>query len=397
VTDLPVRLFDCDNHIYEPNDAVTRYLPKEALGRAITPVTLANGEQGLLAGGRLVTGLDHPIDMAHRPGALKEMLRQMKSGKPTEGYALEPLRPEYLERGARLALMDQQGIESAILYPATMGTMAEHYVRGVKPLYDNVHAYNQFLHDDWGFDYQSRIYTPALLSLRDLEEAVKELDFVLARGAKFILLNAGPAYGRSPADSYFDPFWARINEAGASVAYHIGEFWYNENVAPAWGYDPEPVFFEMSAWQWQNCWGRRPIEETLSALTFGNLFGRFPRIHVVVSEFGAEWVPLFVRQMDKSRGMGRRGPWPGGALAERPSTIFERHVRVVPYPEDDVVKIVTDLGQATSIVMGSDFPHGEGLAEPADFVHLIETLPAEQQRAILHDNALTLVGRAVQS
>jgi predicted TIM-barrel fold metal-dependent hydrolase len=393
VTDLPVPLFDCDNHIYEPADAVTRYLPKEALGRAITPVTLANGEQGLLAGGRLVTGLDHPIDMAHRPGALKEMLRQMKSGKPAEGYALEPLRPEYLEREPRLALMDAQGIESAILYPATMGTMAEHYVRGIKPLYDNVHAYNQFLYEDWGFDYRSRIYTPALLSLRDLDSAVRELEFVLDRGAKFIMLNAGPAYGRSPADSYFDPFWARINEAGASVAYHIGEFWYNENVAPAWGYDPEPVFFEMSAWQWQNCWGRRPIEETLSALIFGNLFGRFPKIHAVVSEFGAEWVPLFVRQMDKSRGMGRRGPWPGGALKERPSAIFDRHVRVVPYPEDDVVKIVTDLGQSHSIVMGSDFPHGEGFAEPADFARLVETLPAEQQRGILHDNALALVGR----
>jgi predicted TIM-barrel fold metal-dependent hydrolase len=393
VTDSDVKLFDCDNHIYEPADAVTRYLSKEQLGRAITPVTLANGEQGLLAGGRLVTGLDHPIDTAHRPGALKEMLRQMKSGKPTEGYALEPLRPEYLERGPRLALMDRQGIESAILYPATMGTMAEHFVRGIKPLYDNVHAYNQFLYDSWGFDYEQRIYTPALLSLRDLDSAVKELEFVLARGAKFIMLNAGPAYGRSPADAYFDPFWSRINEAGASVAYHIGEFWYNENVAPAWGMDPEPVFFEMSAWQWQHCWGRRPIEETLSALIFHNLFGRFPNIHVVVSEFGAEWVPLFARQMDKSRGMGRRGEWPGGALKRRPSAIFEEHVRVVPYPEDDVMKIVADLGQSTSIVMGSDYPHGEGFAEPSDFRHLIEGLSETEQRGILHDNALALVGR----
>ena len=392
--DVDVKLFDCDNHIYEPPDAVTRYLPKDMLDRAITPITLANGEQGLLAGGRLVTGLDHPIDTAHRPGALKEMLKQMKSGKPVEGYSLEPLRPEYLERQPRLDLMDRQGIDSAILYPATMGTMAEHYVRGIKPLYANVHAYNQFLYDSWGFDHESRIYTPALLSLRDLDSAVAELEFVLNRGAKFILLNAGPAYGRSPADSYFDPFWARVNEAGASVAYHIGEFWYNENVAPAWGMDPEPVFFEMSAWQWQHCWGRRPIEETLSALIFHNLFGRFPNIHVVVSEFGAEWVPLFVRQMDKSRGMGRRGEWPGGALTERPSTIFKRHVRVVPYPEDDVMKIVADLGDSSAIVMGSDYPHGEGFAEPRDFAKLIADLPEQEQRGILHDNALALVGRS---
>jgi len=386
-------LFDCDNHIYEPPDAVTRYLPAEYLGRAITPVTLANGEQGLLAGGRLVTGLDHPIDKAHRPGALKEMLRQMKSGKPTEGYQLEDLRPEYLERQARLDVMDRQGIESAILYPATMGTMAENYVRGIDTLYANLHSYNRWLNETWGFNYQSRIYTPAVLSLRDLPSAVAELDHVLGLGARFIMLNAGPAYGRSPGDPYFDPFWSRINEAGVSVAYHIGEFWYNEHIAPAWGLDPEPVFFQMSAWQWQNCWGERAIEETLSALIFDNLFGRFPNIHVVVSEFGAEWVPHFVRHMDKSRGMGRRGPWIGGPLSERPSAVFRRHVRVTPYPEDNVVKIVTDLGQTDSIVMGSDFPHGEGLARPIEFAELVADLPAAEQRKVLRDNALVLVGR----
>jgi predicted TIM-barrel fold metal-dependent hydrolase len=385
-------LFDCDNHIYEPPDAVTRYLPEEFLNRAITPVTLANGEEGLLAGGRLVTGLDHPIDMAHRPGALKEMLRQMKSGNPGEGYQLEPLRAEYLEREPRLRLMDEQGVQSAIMYPATMGTMAEHYVRGVAPLYANLHAYNRWLDDTWGFDYEGRIYAPAVLSLRDLDHAVEELTYVLSRGARFIMLNAGPAYGRSPGDPYFDPFWARINEAKASVAYHIGEFWYNEHVAPAWGHDPEPVFFEMSAWQWNCCWGERPIEDTLAALIFDNLFGRFPDIHVVVSEFGAEWVPHFVRHMDKSRGMGRRGPWIGGPLKERPSAIFRRHVRVTPYPEDDVAKIVHDLGQSDSIVMGSDYPHGEGFARPAEFAELVRELPDADQQKILHDNALVLVG-----
>lgn len=388
---LQYGLFDCDNHIYEPPDAATKYLAEEDLARAITPVTLANGEQALLAGSRIVTGLDHPIDKAHRPGALKEMLRQMKSGKPVEGYSLEDMRPEYLERGPRLALMDEQGLESAILYPATMGTMAENYVRGIKPLYTNLHSYNRWLNETWGFDYQGRIYTPAVLSLRDLDSAVAELDFVLAAGARFIMLNAGPAYGRSPGDPYFDPFWARINEAKASVAYHIGEFWYNEHIAPAWGQEPDPVFFEMSAWQWQNCWGERPIEDTLSAIIFDNLFGRFPNIHVVVSEFGAEWVPHFVRHMDKSRGMGRRGPWIGGKLPERPSAIFQQHVRVCPYPEDTVVKIVRDLGQVDSIVMGSDFPHGEGMARPIEFAELLVDLTEEEQRKILHDNALVLV------
>jgi predicted TIM-barrel fold metal-dependent hydrolase len=98
--------------------------------------------------------------------------------------------------------------------------------------------------------------------------------------------------------------------------------------------------------------------------------------------------------MDKSRGMGRNGPWKGGKLDERPSAIFRRHVRVAPYPEDDVPRIVDNLGYDDAIVMGSDFPHAEGLAEPADFVKLLDPLPADVQHRILRTNAKTLFAGA---
>lgn len=96
--------------------------------------------------------------------------------------------------------------------------------------------------------------------------------------------------------------------------------------------------------------------------------------------------------MDKSRAMGRNGPWIGGKLTERPSHIFRRHVRVTPYPEDDVPRIVRDLPDVDCLVMGSDFPHAEGLAEPAAFVGLLEGLTESQQRQILHDKPAKLFG-----
>ena len=43
--------------------------------------------------------------------------------------------------------------------------------------------------------------------------------------------------------------------------------------------------------------------------------------------------------------------------------------------------------------MGSDYPHGEGFAEPRDFGELVADLPEVDRRKILHDNALVLVGR----
>jgi hypothetical protein len=76
-----------------------------------------------------------------------------------------------------------------------------------------------------------------------------------------------------------------------------------EAISPAWGHDSDPGSWHMSAWQWMNTYGERPAVETISALIFDNLFERFPQLKV---------------------------------LKERPSAIFERHVRLTPHPEDDV-------------------------------------------------------------
>jgi predicted TIM-barrel fold metal-dependent hydrolase len=397
MTDVKVRLFDCDTHCYEPRDAFTRYLPEEFADQAIVPVRNALGKEVILAGSRIgVFNSEQGLgwEMAYRPGSLKEMLRQMASGNPEETYQPEPIRPEYLHRAPRLELMDQQGVEKCVLYPAGMALAAEHYLDDTRALYANVRSFNRWYDEEWGFDRDGRIYATALLSLRDLDAAVAETEAVLEVGARVVLIPTGPAYGRSPGDPYFDPVWARLNEAGATIALHIMPFWYFTAISPAWGHDPNPASWHMSAWQWQNVYGERPVEDTLSALIFDNLFGRFPNLRVVVSEHGAEWVPHFVRHMDKSRGMGRAGPWIGGQLEDRPSAIFRRFVRVAPYPEDDIPSIVQSLGYDDAIVMGSDFPHAEGLAEPAEFQKLLDPLPEEVQQRILRTNAEELFARS---
>jgi predicted TIM-barrel fold metal-dependent hydrolase len=389
------RIFDCDTHCYEPRDSFTRFLPNEMLDRAITAATNAKGDEVILAGTRVARfnseqGLG--FDVAYRPGSLKEMLKQMGSGNPDETYEPAPMLPEYLEREPRLAVMDAQGIESAVLFPAGNALSAEHYVNDTEALYANLRSFNRWFDETWGFD-RGRIYPTAVISLRDLDAAVQLTDYVLELGARIILVPTGPAYGRSPGDPYFDPVWSRIAEAGAVVVFHIMPFWYFDAISPAWGHDPDPASWTMSAWQWNNIYGQRPIEDTLSALIFDNLFGRYPSLRVLVAEHGAEWVPHFVRHMDKSRGMGRNGPWIGGKLTERPSAIFQRHVRVAPYPEDDIPWIVDQLGSADSLVMGSDWPHAEGLAEPADFEKLLDPLDDATKLAIMRGTAEALFAR----
>ena len=229
-----------------------------------------------------------------------------------------------------------------------------------------------------------------MLSLRDLDRAVVELDRVLDAGARFIVLPRGPGLRPLARRPLLRPVLVPDQRGqGHGLPTTSPSSTTRANVASHWGWELVPPF-QFSAWQWQNTYGERPITDTLSALIFDNLFGRFPNINVLVSEFGAEWVPHFIRHMDKSRGMGRNGPWLGGQLTERPSTIFKQHVRVVPYPEDDTVGLIERLDRRGRCLMGSDWPHAEGLREPADFYDKVEGLDETVKRAFLRDNGMKL-------
>jgi predicted TIM-barrel fold metal-dependent hydrolase len=75
-----------------------------------------------------------------------------------------------------------------------------------------------------------------------------------------------------------------------------------------------------------------------------------------------------------------------GRLDRRPSEIFRDHFVVAPFPEENVQRVVAEIG-IEPIVFGSDFPHGEGLAHPAAYAdaQLASFSPAEV-RAIMRDN-----------
>ena len=80
--------------------------------------------------------------------------------------------------------------------------------------------------------------------------------------------------------------------------------------------------------------------ETLGILTYHNLFGRFPDVRVVSIENGSDWVDYLLRHLDKKKGMGRQGPWPGGYFRGRAGEILGQHLYLTPYPEDDVAALV---------------------------------------------------------
>ena len=384
--------FDCDHHFYETRDSFTRYIDPAFRDQAVHQVRTDSGEEVVMVGERPLRFLlgHYLYDTAGPPGSLKEKLLSMKKGGGDLDYGGVPMAPEWRDRDLRLASMDAQNVEGCLMFP-NVAVVVEEFMATTEQLYANVEAFNRWLEDDWGYAYQGRIFAPAMLSLRDKDRAIAELDRVLAAGARAIAMKAGPAYGRSPADPYFDDFWDRVNEAGVPVTFHLGEAGYNNAVSTLWGEEADPPNFEMSAWQWAHCYCDRPIMETLSAFIYANFFDRFPKIQLVSVEHGCEWIPYLLKRLDKMRGMGRGGPWLRGQLKERPSAIFKRHVKVTPFGEDDTLKVIEEIGTSECLVLGSDWPHPEGLKEPGDFLESLEGLSPEAQRLIMRDTGRSLV------
>jgi len=387
-SDVTFQLFDADNHYYEAPDAFTRHLDPKLAKRTMQWAEI-DGKQRLLVGGRVNRFIPNPLfDPVARPGALDEYFRGQRAGDDIRAAfgELEPISPAYREPAARIALMDEQGMEGCFLFPTLGVGMEQPLVNDPEAAHAAFHSFNQWLLDDWTFDYQGRIYGAPYFTLLDPDAAVRELEWVLREGAKVIVMRAGPVQApsgfRSPGDPVYDPFWARIAEAGILVAYHSGESGY-DRYAAEWGESSEMEAFRHNPFKIVTS-SDRPIYDTMAALICHGVFARHPNVRVATIESGSEWAPLLVKKLKKSYAQAP-GAFPGGDPVEE----LRAHVSVSPYYEDDLIALRGASG-AESILFGSDYPHAEGLADPASFVQDLEGFSEAEIRLIMRENALAL-------
>jgi len=244
MTPLGFGIWDGDNHYYEPRDAFTRYIEPRYREGAVRVVE-TDGKPQIWIGGREFHFLDDTFasfDKTVRPGSLRDFLKSLGSERLVEPETIEiPMDPAFQRREERLARMDEQGVEAAFLFP-TLGVCVEHFLRDdVELSYANLRAFNRWLDETWGYAWQGRIFASPVLSLLDPDEALRDLEGFLARGARLVNVRTGPAGGRSPADPVFDRVWSLANEAKLAIAYHVGEAGYNELISTHWGESANPA------------------------------------------------------------------------------------------------------------------------------------------------------------
>ena len=385
--ELDYLAFDADNHYYEAIDAFTRHLDPK-LGPRVVQWADIDGRKYHVIGGRVSRAVVNPtFDPIAKAGAMHDYFRGNPDGKSPLEFLRdrEPIRPEYRDRDTRLAVMDEFGLEKIWMFP-TLGILYEELLKddpeGVGLMFT---AFNRWLDDDWGCDYRGRIFAAPYLSLADVDWAVAELEWALDRGARTVVMRpAAPTtvHGqRPPADPIFDPFWARVNEAGITVVAHAGDSGYSSQ---GYAKDGFAATFEGAGRPSVKMLAiERAIYDFLLSIAFDGLFERFPNVRIASVENGSEFLPDLFRKLHSAQ---RKLP---GYFRDDPDETFRRHVWINPFWEDDAYEIV-DLMGADRVIFGSDWPHIEGMPRPLDYAAEVKELDLASQRKILRDNALEL-------
>ena len=303
--------FDADNHYYEATDAYTRHIDPAMAKRAMQWAEF-DGRRRLLVGGKINRFIPNPtFDPVAKPGSLDEYFRGRNPADQDIRALfgeLEPIRPEYRQRDARLAVMDAQGLDGCFLFPTLGVGMEEALAADPEACVAAFSAFNRWLEDDWGYAYHERIFAAPMISLVNADAAVDELTRVLAADARIVCIKGGPAHTpegfTSPADRRFDRFWGLVNESGVTVGIHSGDAGYGRYIN-----DWEP-YGSLEAFRHSPLRSvissDRPPFETMAALVCQGLFDRFPNVRVASIEAGAEWVPAWSRSSRRPTGRCRR-------------------------------------------------------------------------------------------
>jgi predicted TIM-barrel fold metal-dependent hydrolase len=380
---------DADNHLYETRDAFTRHLPP-GYERLIRFVEI-EGRQQLVVKDKLAFILPNPtLERVAPPGKYEGD----EAAEALPRAIVSP--PEFFEPEPRLRWMRETGIDRAVLFP-TLGLSVENRLDDPEERCVLVHAFNQWLLDQWTFDYEGALFTAPLVTLSRLDRAMAELDWAVEHDARIIYVQPGFVVtdrGRtSMALPQFDPFWRKVEDYGVIVGMHSGDGgqtrYMNEwegtpgqDLSYFGKRDRPSAAFRAFIGQYE-----RLTQDLMGSLVCHGLLTRFPGLKILPAEQGTGWVRPTFRRFEELWATSRQ------LFDENPLEVMRRNVKIHLFRDRDPVELVRLVG-ADAAVFGSDFPHPEGQANPLDFADKLAGLDEDEVALVMGGNLDRMLGVA---
>ncbi len=363
---------DADGHLLEPADLWLNYIDPQYRDRAIRIDHDEKGWEVLLFDNKIAEVVRGTL------GALGGVgMNPDEFFIPGNKTYMDGCPPGSYEPKARLKVMDEEGIDIALLYP-TISIFWEGWVTDPKLATAYTRAYNRWLVDFCSYD-KKRLFPIAHISLIDPEGAVEETIRAKKDGCVGIYLSPDMvARGwKHFDDPSFVRFWETVQDLQMPVGFHVvvrDQPSFREWVRP--GADFGLFNFTFLAID---------VMAGFTQMMSLGMFDKYPRMKCTVLESGANWISAWLDRMDhKYIPMKSRTQ-----LKMKPSEYFYRQCLVSADPDETMTAQVVEHIGPDYFVWASDYPHIDssfGVAK--EIKERIEPLPLDAQRKVLGGNAI---------
>jgi predicted TIM-barrel fold metal-dependent hydrolase len=374
---------DADGHILEPPDLWTRYIDPKHRDHALAIRKDDQGREFLDLAGRpsKIIRNDYPsgLGLMDRLGGI-HYERETKTGSLYVDTA--PLGG--MDAKERLQRLDMENIERAILYP-TLSVLWPSEVEDENIVQPNLQAYNRWI-VDFCSDSDGRLIPIAQLSLGDVEAAERELRRAAADGVKGVWVPPFTTTRKPLGHPSHNPVFATCEELGLPLGIHpcFEPKWcapgrFGEYTKAKYGF-----FLNVTAGD--------AVRHAFTSLFQYGVFGKFPKLRIVVLESGAGWIGYWLDRMDTMYTTVQGAPV-RQVLPELPSEHFKRQCWISGDPDEkSLAAIIPGVGE-DRFFWASDFPHPD---HPPDYVPEVERilgqLPESARAGFLGRNVVDAYG-----
>ncbi|MDE1150013.1 MAG: amidohydrolase family protein [Azospirillaceae bacterium] len=271
----------------------------------------------------------------------------------------------------RLAMMDGNGVEKAVLSIAGPGVQIERdaakAVRLARSANDRLATEVQKRPDRYGGFAHLALQEP-LAAADELERCMTQLGF---QGA---LIN-GETNGSYLDDRAYDVFWERVSALGAAIYIHPGN-----PAAPSPAYADHPELWGPT-WSWA-------VETCTHAmrLIFSGTFDRYPNARVILGHMG-ETLPIQLWRLDSRYPISNQRY----AILKKPSDYVRENIYITTSGvcSDAALRCALDAMGPRNVMFSIDYP----FEDPAVACRWIETanISDAERRAVAAGNARALL------
>jgi predicted TIM-barrel fold metal-dependent hydrolase len=335
------KLVSADSHVNEPGDLWVERMDKAFRDRAPRVVDNLPGRQ---PGSYLVLEDIPPIHLTQGLGAGKKpeelpTFFQQTTYKDARRGGWDP--------AERLKDMELDGVEAEVIY-TTLG-FRQFWFKDAALQQACFRAYNDWLAEYCGYA-PKQLAGLALISLYDIEEAVRELRRCRQIGLKGAMIWASPPEDRPYSAPLYDSFWAAAQDLHMPLSLHaITGMGPESQATRAMGREIQPVDRYLRA-----VTGADEVKRTLTVFIFAGVLERFPGLKLVSAENNVGWLPFVIQRWDQAHATSRY--MQTTPLTLRPSEYFHRQVYATFIDDAVGVENRHQIG-IDNIMWSSDYPH----------------------------------------